>query len=113
LECDERHHDVDAAPGLIFFVDGATTAAGAFNAAWLSAHWLRGAARVRRLAAVTLALVNAGVAVQAAFAQAMFSAHRLGMPVEPFFDPAPWLAARLPLLAGTLLLSLLILRRVR
>ena len=104
---------MDAAPGLIFFVDGATTVAGAFNAAWLSAHWLGGAARVRRLAAVTLALVNGGIAVQAAFAQAMFSAHRLGAPVEPFFAPAPWLAARLPLLAGTLLLSALILRRVR
>ncbi|MBI5285096.1 MAG: hypothetical protein HY874_08395 [Chloroflexi bacterium] len=104
---------MDAAPALIFFADAATAAAGAFNTAWLAGHWLRGAAPVRRLAAVTLALVNAGIAAQATFAQAMFSAHRFGFSVEPFFGTAPWLAARLPLLAGTLLLSALILRRVR
>jgi hypothetical protein len=104
---------VDAAPAFIFFADGATAAAGAFNTAWLAAHWLSGPRRPRRLAAVTLALVNAGVAVQAAFSQALFSAHRFGIPLEPMFAPAPWLAARLPLLAGTLLLSALIVRRVR
>ncbi len=104
---------MDAVPALIFFADGATAVAGAFNCAWLTAHWLRGAARVRRLAAVTLALVNAGIAVQAAFGQALFSAHRLGMPVEPLFEPAPWLVARLPLFAGTMLLSALIIRRVQ
>ena len=32
-----------------------------FNAAWLLQHWVRGAQRGRRLAAVTLATVNAGV----------------------------------------------------
>jgi len=105
--------DVDAAAALIFFADGATAAAGAFNAAWLAAHWLRRAAPVRRLAAGTLALLNAGIAAQALFAQAMFSAQRFGLPVDPFFAPGPWLAARLPLLAATLLLSALILRRVR
>ncbi len=104
---------MDAAPALIFFADGATAAAAGFNTAWLAAHWLHRPAPVRRLAAVTLALVNAGIAVQATFAQAMFSAHRFGLPVEPFFAPGSWLAARLPLLAGTLLLSALILRRVR
>ncbi len=104
---------MEPVPALIFFADGATAVAGAFNSAWLTAHWLRGAARVRRLAAVTLALVNAGIAVQAAFGQALFSAHRLGLPVEPLFEPAPWLAARLPLFAGTMLLSALIIRRVR
>ncbi len=115
-----------------FFADGATVVAGAFNSAWLVGHWLgreradawvrpygetgepaRRPWRGRRLAAVTLALVNAGIALQAAFGQALFSAHRLGMPVEPLFEPAPWIAARLPLLGGTLLLSALILRRVR
>jgi hypothetical protein len=123
---------VDAVPAVIFFADGATAAAGAFNSAWLIGHWLgreRADARVRpyggngalggqpwrgrRLAAVTLALVNGGIAVQAAFGQALFSAHRLGLPVEPLFAPAPWFAARLPLFAGTMLLSVLILRRVR
>ncbi len=104
---------MDPGAAAAFFADGATVVAGAFNGAWLWAHWLRGAAPTRRLAAVTLALVNAGIAVQAAFGQALFSAHRLGMPVEPLFDPVPWVAARLPLLGGTLLLSALIFRRAR
>ena len=104
---------MEPAAAVIFFADGATAVAAGFNSAWLTGHWLRGAAPVRRLAAVTLALVNAGIAVQAAYGQALFSAHRLGMPVEPLFEPAPWLAARLPLFVGTLLLAVLILRRVR
>lgn len=99
------------APGLIFAADGATVVAGAFNAAWLVDHWLGLRHRGRRLAALTLALLNAGVAVQAAFAQSMFVAHVFGAGVEPYFEPALWLASRAALLAGTLLLSLLILRR--
>jgi hypothetical protein len=104
---------VDQTAATIFAADGATAAAAAFNAAWLAGHWLRGPVPVRRLAAATLALVNAGVAVQAAFAQALFTAHRLGWPTGPYFEAVPWLAARVLLLAGTLLLSLLIIRRVR
>jgi hypothetical protein len=104
---------MDYTAATIFAADGLTAAAAAFNAAWLAAHWLRGAAPVRRLAAATLSLVNAGVAVQAAFAQALFTAHRLGWPTGPYFEAVPWLAARVLLLAGTLLLSLLIIRRVR
>ena len=65
----------------------------------------------RRLAAITLALFNAGVGLRAAFAQALYTSHRFNGPIEPFFAPAPWLASRVALLAGTLLLSLLILRR--
>jgi len=102
---------VDTGSALAFAADGATVAAGGFNAAWLAAHWIGLERRGRRLAAVTLALVNAGIAVQAAFAQALFSAQRLGFDVAPFYATAPWLASRLTLLAGTLLLSMLILRR--
>lgn len=102
---------MDTTAGLIFAADGTTTVAGAFNAAWLLQHWVRGAQRGRRLAAITLATLNAGIAVEAAFAQALYASHRLGGPVEPFFAAAPWLASRIALLAGTLLLSLLILRR--
>jgi hypothetical protein len=104
---------MDLLAALIFFADGATAGAAAFNAAWLCGRWLGAAAPVRRLATATLALVNAGIAAQAAFAQATFTAHRLGWPLDPWFETAPWLAARAPLLAGTLLLSLLILRRAR
>lgn len=99
-----------AAPGLIVAADGATVVAGAFNAAWLFGHWLGLRQRRRRLAALTLALVNAGVAVQAAFAHSMFVAHASGTGVAPYFEPAPWLASRVVVLAGTLLLCLLILR---
>jgi hypothetical protein len=102
---------MDTSAGLAFAVDGATAVAAAFNTAWLLQHWVRGTQPRRRLAAVTLATVNGGVAIQAAFAQALFTAHRLGGPTEPFFASAPWLASRVLLLAGTLLLSTLILRR--
>ena len=104
---------MDASAALAFAVDGATAAAGAFNTAWLLQHWLRGAQHGRRLAAVTLAMLNAGVAAQAAYAQALYTSHRLGGPIDPFFAPAPWLASRAILLAGTLLLSALILRRAQ
>lgn len=102
---------MDASAALAFAADGATGAAAAFNAAWLLQHWLLGAQRGRRLAAVTLATVNAGISVQAAFAQALFATHRFGGPIEPFFASPAWIASRVLLLAGTLLLSLLILRR--
>ena len=102
---------MDTSAALIFAADGVTAVAAAFNAAWLLQHWVHGAQRGRRLAAVTLATVNAGIAIQASFAQALFTAHRLGGPTEPFFVSAPWLASRIVLLAGTILLSTLILRR--
>jgi hypothetical protein len=102
---------MDTSAALAFAVDGATAVAAAFNAAWLYHHWVRGAQRARRLAAVTLATFNLGVAVQAAFAQTLYTSHRLGAATEPFFAPVPWLASRAVLLAGTLMLSTLILRR--
>jgi hypothetical protein len=108
-----ERHPVDAPAGIIFAADATTAVAGVFNAAWLVGHWLRTAARGCRLAALSLATVNAGIAAQAAYAQALYSAHRFGWPEEPLFSATPWLAARLPLLAGTLLLTALIIRRVR
>ncbi len=102
---------VDAGAALAFAADGLTVAAGGFNAAWLASHWVGLHRRGRRLAAAILALVNAGIAVQATFAQALYSAHRFGFDVGPLYATAPWLASRVTLLAGTLLLSALILRR--
>jgi len=102
---------VDPAYGIIFATDGATAAAGAFNAAWLGGRWLGTVSRGRRLAALSLAVLNGGIAVQAVFEQALFSAHRFGLTTAPFFASGAWLASRLPLLAGTLLLAMLILRR--
>jgi hypothetical protein len=102
---------MDAAAGIAFAADGATAAAGAFNAAWLALHRLGDVRPGRRSAALTLLLINAGAAVQAAFAQALYSAHRFGLPQAAFFETPAWLGSRALLLAGTLLLSLLILRR--
>jgi hypothetical protein len=102
---------VDPAAGLLFALDGATCAAASFNTAWLLARWARPGSDRRRTAAAALALLNAGIAVEAAFAQALLTAHRLGASTAPYFATASWLAARGGLLAGTLLVSALILRR--
>ncbi len=102
---------MDPAAVLLFAADGATAVSGAFNAVWLLA-FAGEISLARRSAAAALAVLNAGAAVQATFAQAMFSARRLGFSIDPFFEPGAWLASRLLLLAGTLLISMLILRRV-
>ncbi len=94
----------------IFAADGVAAAAGAWNAAWLL-NFAAGSPPGRRTAAASLAVLNAGIAVHAGFAQALYSARRFGFDTAPFFEPGPWLASRLLLLAGTLLISMLILRR--
>lgn len=106
--------NVDAAAGLAFAADGATVAAGAFNAAWLFSYRpVRGEGARPSFAALSLGVLNAGIAVQAAFGQALYSAHRWGFDIEPFFATGPWLASRALVLGGTLVLSMLILRRAR
>jgi hypothetical protein len=102
---------VDVAAALTFAVDGMTAAASAFNGAMLLVLRAREPSERRRHAMAVLAIVSAGVAVQAAFAQALYTAHRFDLDVAPFFCAGPWLASRVVLLAGTLLLSSLILRR--
>jgi hypothetical protein len=102
----------EAGSSLVATADGLTAAAACFNAAWLLRERMpRETAPARRLAAFSLGLLNAGIAAEAAYAQTLFTAHRLDMATEPFFDAAPWLAARTGLLAGTLLITALILRR--
>jgi hypothetical protein len=103
-----RHVDVAAA--LTFAADGVTAVASAFNAVVLLAR-RPGERTRRRHALLVLAIVSGGVAVQAVFAQALYTAHRFDVDVAPFFAAGPWLASRAVLLAGTLLLSALILRR--
>jgi hypothetical protein len=101
---------MDPAATLVLAADGAAAISGAYNAAWLmrlAAQSMPG----RRTAAASLAVLNAGVAVQAAFAQALLTTRRFGIDESLFFEPGPWLASRLLLLAGTLLISMLILRR--
>ncbi len=107
------HAHLSSTTGIIFAADATNVVAGAFNSLWLAGHWLGAADRGRRFAAASLAIVNGGIATEAAFAQTLFLAHRFGWAQGPLFGPVPWLAARLPVLAGTLLLSMLILRRAR
>ncbi len=108
----ERTPRVDLAAFAVA-ADGATAIAGAGNAAWAIARLDTERAPARRTSLATLALIDAGAAVQAVFSQAMFAAQRTGADLAPFFDAAPWIASRALLLAGVLLVSLLILRRRR
>jgi hypothetical protein len=101
---------MDPSAALVFGADGASAVSGVFNAAWLCS--LDTGTPSRRTAAIALAALNAGVAAQAIFAQCLFTAQRLGWSTEPFFEPGVWLASRLMLLAGTLCISILILRRI-
>ena len=102
---------MDPAAGLAFAADGVTAVAASFNATWC---WLQGGIErlpARRGPLAVIALLCAGIAAQAVFAQAMYSAHRFGYALDPFFEAGPWLASRLLLAAGTLALTALILRR--
>ncbi len=100
---------VDLPAGLAFAVDGFTAVAASFNAAWLALY--AGPGRERRTAALALAMLNVAIAVEAVFAQALYTAHRFGMSQDAFFDAQAWLPVRLAMLAGTLMISALILRR--
>jgi hypothetical protein len=109
LACVEEHH-MDPGAAIIFAADGATALSGGSNAVWLVRHAAESPPG-RRMAAVSLATLNAGIAVQATFAQALYSTRRLGLDDAAFFAPGPWLASRLLLLAGAMLITMLIARR--
>ena len=102
---------MDTAAGIAFAVDGATAAAGAFNAVVLLTRHASTGTAARRTAVIALAALNAGVALQAVFAQALYAAQRSDADTAPFFDAGPWLASRALLLAGTLLMAMLLTRR--
>lgn len=108
---------MDLAAALVFAADAATAASGAFNAVWLyrfaagTEPLTDARSDARRSAASALAILNAGAAAQATFGQAMYSSRQLGHAIDPFFEPGVWLASRLLLLAGTLLITAIILRR--
>ena len=90
--------------------DGTAAASGAFNASWLLGV-AQSAAPGRRVAAAALAMLSAGIAVQALLSQAMRWALAPGAESGPLMASGPWLASRLLLLAGSLLITMLILRR--
>lgn len=93
--------------------DVMTALSGSFNLAYFAGHaWRDSLGRDRRIAAGTLALVGGAAVIEAAFSQALF-----------WFQPqlisfgelsvGVWALVRLPLLVATLLVSILILRRLR
>jgi len=102
---------MDAGAGIAFAADAATAAAGSFNVAWLALHRAGPRTRARRTAVAALLLVNAGVAVQAAFAQALYTAHRFALADGALFSAPAWVSSRIVLLAGVLMLTALILKR--
>ncbi len=92
--------------GLIIAQDAATAGFGLLNAGYFS--WeaaLRKGRRARRIAALAMALVSLAVVGEAGFSQALFWWGEL--------PDAAWALARLPLLAATLFISILIARRLR
>lgn len=100
-----------AGSAFAFAVDAATAAAGAFNTVLLLTRHAGAGTPARRYAVLALALLNAGASVQAVCAQALYAAHRAGADVAPFFETGPWFASRALLLAGTLLVAWLLVRR--
>jgi hypothetical protein len=91
-------------------IDGATAVSGAWNAVWLTARRRFEGRAPRRQALATLAMLNGGIALEAAFAQAVYVAHDAGWRYEALLAPGVWASARAPMLAGVLLLSVLIMR---
>ncbi len=99
--------------GLVVTEDLATAACGLLNTGYFIGYWWRrNGSRARRIGAATLALVSAAAVVEAIFSQALFWAHQ-GMGPLGQLSPGMWALVRLPLLASTVLISILILRRFR
>jgi hypothetical protein len=102
---------MDAGAGIAFAADAATVAAGSFNTAWLALHGAAARTRERRAAVTALVLVNVGAAVQAVFAQALYTAHRFNLRDAALFSMPAWVGSRVVLLGGVLMLTALMLRR--
>jgi len=90
---------------LVVGEDLATALSGAFNLGYFAVWAARPARRARRAAAAAMALVSAAAVVEAFLSQAFFWG--AGLPVEV------WALVRLPLLAATLFISIIILRRLQ
>ncbi len=90
---------------LVVGEDLSTALSGAFNIGYFAGYAWRSGSSGRRVGAATLTLVNAAAVVEAIFSQAMFWGEGL--------SAGTWALMRLPLLAATVFISLLILRRLR
>ena len=98
---------------LVMAQDLATAACGLLNAGYFIPQWLRQEeSRTRRVAAFALALVSAAAVMEALFSQALFWWQQ-GLSPLGELSPGGWALARLPLLAATVFISMLVLRRLR
>ncbi len=98
---------------LVVAQDLATATCGLLNAGYFVAYWLRPEeSRSRRVAAFALALVSSTAVVEALFSQALFWWQQ-GLSPLGELSPGGWALARLPLLAATVFISMLVLRRLR
>lgn len=97
--------------GLIVAQDAGTAGFGLLNAGYFAGYWSRASeSRSRRLGAAALVVVSAAAAVEAVFSQALFWSER---DLIGALSPEEWALLRLPLLAATLFISLIIARRLR
>jgi len=94
--------------------DLVTAACGLGNAAYFVHYWWRrNGSRGRRVGALAMALVSAAAVVEAAFSEGLLWSQAGTGPLEALFSPAAWALLRLPLLAATGFVTLLVWRRLR
>ena len=99
--------------GLVVAQDLATAAFGLLNAGFFVDYWWRrNGARARRVGAAALALVSAAAVAEALFSQALLWSRDGGGTLGQL-PPGMWALLRLPLLAATVFISVLVLRRLR
>lgn len=93
--------------GLVIAQDVTTAVFGAMNAGYFGAYLLQTTGRrSRRIGATALTLVSSASIVEAAFSQSLFWTER-----GDLFSNGLWALVRLPLLAATLFISAIIVRR--
>lgn len=97
--------------GLVVAQDLATAVCGLLNAGYFAAYWWRhNGSRGRRIGAAALTTVGGAAVVEALFSQGLFWSQQgfIGA-----LSPGQWALLRLPLFAAMLLISLIIVRRIR
>ena len=99
--------------GLVVAQDLVTAVCGLLNGGYFADYWWRkNGVRARRVGAAALALVSAAAVAEALFSQALLWSQE-GEGALGQLTPGTWALFRLPLLAATVFISVLILRRLR
>ena len=99
--------------GVVVGQDLATASCGLFNAGYFAGYWWRRtASRARRLGAAALTLLALAAVAEAALSQALFWGDARVLALGQG-EPGLWALARLPLFIATLLVTTIIIRRMR